>query len=238
MTNIIYNFFLQKYFSQDADLENGSYRLALFKGTYTPSVNGTTTYNALSLAGFECEDDDPLVADNPSKGYKKGGIPVKFTRMESSTDIYKKYSCGDVVFNDYLSLSGDNTAYYAIIYRESDGLMVSCFPFDVPITLNKEGLTLSLANVITIQISADMGITIDTAFDKDSGNPVQNKVITEALERYNKSLERYGVRLNNEPIDDNPDTDEDNIDTLSRVSEATIDQMFASSSENTEENEG
>lgn len=226
MTNIIYNYFLQKYFSQDADLEKGSYKLALFKGTYTPSVNGVTTYDALSLAGFECEDNDPLVSDNPNKGYKKGGIPVTFTKLESSTDIYKKYSCGDVTFNDYLSLSGDNTAYYAIIYRDTDGLLVSCFPFDVPITLNKEGLTLSWANVITIQISADMGITIDTDFDKDSGNPIQNKVITEALDNYSKSLERYGIRINNEEDYDNPHVEEDNIDTLNRVSNSAIDHMF------------
>ena len=226
MTNIIYNFFLQKYFSQDADLEKGSYKLALFKGTYTPSVNGVTTYDALSLAGFECEDDDPLVSDNPNKGYKKGGIPVKFTLLDSSTDIYKKYSCGDVTFNDYLSLSGDNTAYFAIIYRESDGLLVSCFPFDVPITLNKEGLTLSWANIITIQISADLGITIDSSLSTESGNPVQNRVITEALDKYSKSIEKYGIRLNNEEDYDHPRIEEDNIDTLSRVSEDIIDNMF------------
>lgn len=226
MTNIIYNFFLQKYFSQDADLEKDSYKLALFKGDYTPNINKIETYGALSGAGLECEDDDPLVSDNPNKGYKKGGIPVTFSLLESSTDIYKKYSCGDVVFNDYLSLSGDNTAYYAIIYRESDGLLVSCFPFDRPITLNKEGLTLSWADVVTIQISADLGITIDTNLDINSGNPVQNKVITEALGRYSKSLETYGIRLNNEDVDDNPDTDDDNIDTLNRINEDTIDDMF------------
>lgn len=234
MTNIIYNFFLQKYFSQDVNLEDGSYKLALFKGTYTPSINGVITYNALSLAGFECEDDDPMVSDNPNKGYKKGGVPVTFTRMESSTDIYKKYSCGDVVFNDYLSLSGDNTAYYAIIYRESDGLLVSCFPFDVPITLNKEGLTLSWANVITIQISADMGISIDAYINKDSENPVQNRAIAEALERYAGSLEKYGIRLNDEDDDDNPDTDDENVDTLSRISESVIDSMFEETDEDKE----
>jgi len=226
MTNIIYNFFLQKYFSQDVDLEKDSYKLALFKESYTPNINKAETYGALSGAGLECEDDDPLVSDNPNKGYKKGGISVTFSLLESSTDIYKRYSCGDVVFNDYLSLSGDNTAYYAIIYRESDGLLVSCFPFDKPITLNKEGLTLSWADVVTIQISADLGITIDTSLDINSGNPVQNKVITEALGRYSKSLETYGIRLNNEDADDNPDTDDDNIDTLNRINENTIDDMF------------
>ena len=229
MTNVIYNFFLQKYFSHDVDLENGSYRLALFKGTYTPSVNGTTTYNALSLAGFECEDDDPNVSDNPNKGYKKGGVPVKFTKIENPedvNDVYRKYSCGDVVFNDYLSLSGENTAYYAIIYRKSDGLLVSCFPFDVPITLDKEGLTLSWSSVVTIQISADLGIKVDGSINPDSGNPVQNKAIAEAFERYNKSLEKYGIRLEGEE-DDNPDTDENNMDTLCRVSESSIDRMAA-----------
>ena len=122
MTNVIYNLFLQRYFSQDADLLKGSYKLALFNSKYTPSVGEIDTstpasYTSLSLAGFECEDDDPLVSDNPNKGYKKGGVPVYFTELESSTDLYKKYSCGDVVFNDYLSLSGENSAYYAVIYR-------------------------------------------------------------------------------------------------------------------------
>ncbi len=226
MTNIIYNFFLQKYFSQDVDLEKDSYKLALFKESYTPNINKIETYGALSGAGLECEDGDPLVSDNPNKGYKKGGVPVTFSLLESSTDIYKKYSCGDVVFNDYLSLSGDNTACYAIIYRVSDGLLVSCFPFDRPITLNKEGLTLSWADVATVQISADLGVVVDTALDPGSINPVQNRVIVAALDKYSKSLETYGVRFNDEDIDDNPETDDNKVDTLNRINENTIEEMF------------
>lgn len=236
MTNIIYNFFLQKYFSQDADLKHDPYKLALLTEDYTPSVGGVENYtNFEAIQQFECVDENPLVEDNPNEGYKKGGKPITFNELEPDSDIYKKYSCGDITFKN-VSFSGDNAAAYAVIYRDTkDKLLVACFKLDMgPYTLEGEDLTLSWANVVTIQISANLGISVDSNLDTNSDNPVQNRAISERMEKIYSSMAKYGIRLNDEltPTEDNPNPDDDDwaeendVDTLSRISDSSIDDIF------------
>ena len=239
MTNIIYSYFLQNYFSKNVNLEEQSYKIALFNGSYTPNLSRVETYEALSGAGLECVDGNSLISDNPNKGYKKGGIPISFKKEKeepldtSEADIswkrYSRYSCDNVTFKK-VTLTGDNRPCWAIIYRE-DGLLVCCFPLQIE-DINNEDLELSWEDTFVIEISANT-IEVDTKIDSLSSNPVQNKVIAEALgardsnlERALRSLEKYGVRLNDESDDGNPDTDDENIDTLNRINDDTIDEMF------------
>ena len=230
MTNIIYNEFIQKFFGTGEGgvdmLAPNCFKLALFSDNYTPNANSTATYDSLSSTGvIECVDENTLYEDNPNKGYKKGGKYIQFTQVSSDSGDFS-YSCGSVQWNNVTLTENGNTAKYAIIYRESDGLMICCFPFSTSLILHDEELVLSWNDTVTLSVSATASLSIDTQFDKYSKNAVQNRVITEGLEKIYSGIEKYGIRLNGESEDSDEQTDEDNIDTLDRIEDNYIDSLF------------
>jgi len=224
MTNIIYNQFLQRFMGQEIDLVSEEYCIALFTDRYTPTTGGSDTYFALSMAGMECADGNDLYSDNPYKGYKKGGKEVHFTKL-ADTPYTSNFSAGKIQW-DNISLSGDNSAYYAIIYKKNDGLLVACFPFEVPVACEDDTLILNWENTITLAISSSAGMSIDGELSKVSSNAVQNKTITDRIEKIYTGIEKFGIRLNGEGPDDDDWSDDENVDALDRIDESAIDHMF------------
>ena len=234
MTNIIYNEFIKRFFEGVVDMEAPNYfKLALFTKDYTPTTSETHRYGALALTGIECVDGNPLYIDNPNKGYKEGGKYIQFTRVDSSEDGDASYSCG-LVHWDNVTLVDDNKAKYAVIYREVDGLLVCCFPFNTPLEIHDEELELSWEDVVTLSIGASASLSIDSELNKASGNAVQNKVITERMEKIYSGIEKFGIRLNDENEDDDEWSDDDNVDTLNKIDDDFIDSLFDLPEENPE----
>ena len=240
MTNIIYNEFLQEFFSNNVDLlAEDTYKIALFKEDYTPNADEISHYEVLSLAGVECVEENENYSDNPHKGYKAGGKYIKFSQPDPSKT---QYSCGEVQW-DYINISqSDNLIRYAFIYRESDGLPICCFPMDTLVSVGGDDdlvgdtLVLSWKDTITLSIDATNSISIDADFSHESTNALQNKAITDKIDQIYSDIEKYGVKLNGEDYrptpnpDENPSNklpdDDDDVDALDRIPDEYIDHLF------------
>lgn len=261
MTNIIYNKFLEKFFEKTIDLElPNTLKIALFKTSYIPNVDGIMTYDELSSVGKECKDCYELYDDNPSKGYKKGGsyITLIKRRDEEAESGKSSYYCNESIYWHNISLYDDNAIGSAVIYRESDGLLICCFQFDIPKEVGQDGegeddLELTWEGIDIMSIQTYTPIVIDSELSTTSSNPVQNSTITNTIydtvsditgdlndkvDKLYSSIEKYGIILNGEDTDPVNDPDEDKIDALNRIGDDFINGLFPEDDEEEEEGNG
>lgn len=248
--NIIFNNFLKLKLESDLDLTTPyTYKICLLKSSfyalYSKSgfINTLNTYAFISIAGFECEDIN--------YNYKSGGkdVTLSLNTENSNTSMLQKYyiknspiEWKNVKFKDY----NLDPLKYILLYRISDGLLIACFDIsdsfkytpndngEINIKLNWDVTT----PLFTIEYSNfnSAGMTLDSNFDLNSSNPIQNSTVT-------KALLKYGISLGEEKPK-NPDlpdeyTDGENsvkLDRLTRITntEDIVNDIFKENSESTE----
>lgn len=176
INNIIYNNFVRLFIKyrhtapMDLTAEK-TYKIALFTSVYTPDEEEYNTFYDLQLNGYEVEDEN--------ESYEAGGSYIKFTSVDPTEVDGNKviYSAGNVTWTD----TEIQDACYAIIYRESDGLLISCHDFGHSITTDHDDIVIDWENVPTIVFSAeseDEEKQIDSDLNLISDFALENRVIT------------------------------------------------------------
>lgn len=224
MANIVYEKFLIEVVSNGVDLtlENG-YKVCLIKGTLSEEIYNLLlsssfdkSYNEVSSAGWECVNTQLGYLDD-NVGYHEGGKYINFIKQPQIG--YTEYYSSPIKFMR-VTLDEDNAARYALIYRESDGLLISIFDLKSSIIVDDDSLILNWSNVPVLRLGAvDPSIlSIDSRFSSTSENAVQNKVLTEAFKR-------YGIILENDIPPESEETFEDltGMDERVKISQSDID---------------
>ena len=126
--NFIYSKFLEKLMLQEVFLLPGAqpadeFKVALFNKNYTPNQRDNKSYSDLVDLGYECVDPNGETYAPEGKGYQAGGKNITFKLLSSDT-VYTYLTCNNVSW-----IKTTITPRYAIIYRVSDGLLISCFDF-------------------------------------------------------------------------------------------------------------
>ena len=209
--NIVYTNFLKAYLQNNVTLTGDSanaFKMALFSSEYRPD-SSDKKYDSLVKEGFEIQ----------GSGYESGGKDIKFTLLASSDNILEFQGT---------RISWTNATFitrYGIIYRVSDGMLVSCYDFGVEQTVDNGTFSLSWKGSPTISITLNdltkqaEGLTPDSVLSLNSSNSVENRVLT-------KVFESLGVRIGEEDLPEESDSINENIDSLNRVSIKDIDEMF------------
>lgn len=232
MANIVYNQFLMKISGEGVDLTlNNSYKICLLKEGVEDSLltpEFSQSYSEISILGWECEDSGGHSEAN--LGYKEGGKYINFVKQTFSGYVDYLSSSTKITFNK-VTLDEDNAACYALVYRESDGLLISLFDLrdkttGEGITLTNDSLVLNWGDVSVIRIGSSScggsSVSADESLSLNSTNPVQNKVVTAALRK-------YGIQV--EGVDDPSESESDitdGMDSISNVPKTEIEEMFSS----------
>ena len=181
--NFIYSNFIKAFLKNRAtnpiNLEEAkTYKMAIFNSKYTPDEDTEYTFYNLQ----DHEDEYEVVDLNDS--YEAGGSYIKFTDMDKDqygrrdeSAIAWRYNISDVSWKN-VDIAD---ATYAITYRESDGLLISCHEFkSLNIKNGNFNITWISSPAITIASDTPKGsITVDSNFDLSSNNPLENKSITD-----------------------------------------------------------
>ena len=134
---MIYNSFINAFLTQSINLTDPDfeYRVVLLSDEYTPDA-ADSSYDELSRAGFE------IVGDN----YIEGGERITFT---SNTEENTLNFLGSRVGWTEATFS----ARYAIIYRISDGLLISCYDFGEEKTVDEGDFVINWDEINTISLT-------------------------------------------------------------------------------------
>lgn len=209
--NTVYTNFLKAYLQNNITLTGNSadtFKMALLNSEYKPE-SGDKKYNNLVKEGFEIQ----------GLGYESGGKEIKFTLLASSSDVLEfqgtRISWTNATF----------TARYGVIYRASDGMLVSCYDFGIEQAVDDGTFSLFWKGSPTISITLNdltkqaEGLNPDSVLSFNSSNPVENRVLAKVF----KSL---GVKLGEEDLPEESSSINESVDSLSRVSIKDIDEMF------------
>ena len=174
--NFIYSKFLEKLVLQEVLLLPGAkpadeFKAALFTKAYVPNQLGAETYNDLVSLGFECKDPNAEAYAPENKAYQPGGKEVVF-RLMSSDSTYTYLTCNNVSWSN-----ATIKPRYAVIYRVSDGLLISCYDL---------GKNQDVENTrMAINWSGNAVLTIQTSlyYEQPSVNEISDISITTFGER-------------------------------------------------------
>lgn len=209
--NTIYTNFLKAYLQQGISLAGPNadeFKIALFTESYTPD-NDDKKYSDLVKAGYEVQ----------GLGYRSGGKTITFNDP-TEDDGRINFLGSNVIWTKATFI-----ARYGVIYRVSDGLLVSCYDFGMNQSVEDGKFNLSWKGTSTISISiADLteqakALDVDSVLSLTSSNPVENKVLTDIF----RSL---GVKIGRESIPSSAECIDEDIDTINEVSHRDIDSLF------------
>lgn len=228
MENIIYNQFLNMIALTGLDLSeldsNGKsrYKLALLKvGSEESELNWTDPsygYDFSTIQQYECLDTGGYADEK--YGYKAGGLYIYFSSpIKDAERDCVDYLSPSKIYRERVTLTGENAARYAVIYRVSDGLLISAFDLGRNLVINDDTLSIGWGEIAVIRIYSVSGgggdIDIDDSLSKESPNAVRNKGITE-------SMTNYGVAIGGEEIS----AALEGVDTLNRLDDNDIESIF------------
>lgn len=216
---MIYNNFLYYYIRNEIDLQEETFKVALFSSNYTPTVEDET-YTKILLSGGEIS----------GTGYTKGGNIIQFTgptELISDNNIYYK---GSSVIWKNATFYG---ARYAVVYRVTEekgkDILISFYDFGVDRKVEKGtfkvswgdnyALSIALNNLVSGGIGGSGYIGVDRDLSKISTNPLQNKSTTEALGT-------LGVRFEDEEIPDFASVIEEDVDVLKKITAEDIEYLI------------
>ncbi len=240
MKSIMYDSFLSELARGRIDLtERNIFKVCLLKESIYAALMDRGcryTYFTIANAGMECRDSKEKDESDPygylEGRYPEGGKYVSFTETPVPVYKYIDYFSDDVVFYN-VSLDSDNAARYALLYRGTDGLIMSLYDLGSPVTVEDDSLILQWKGspVMRIGSSSSASLNMDDALDGNSTNALSNRRIVEALDRYSEgmkeALRRYGVLVGEESYDEG----DDGIDRISSLTDSDIDNLFPSSAE-------
>jgi len=180
MLNIIYNKFTEQFIKGLNEIDNyepidlelpNTYKIALLNTQYAP--NASDLYSFYDLKNSGCEVTDL------NESYEEGGAYITFTKLgkKDETDTSLKYSAGTVKWTD----TKMSNVYCAVIYREDDGLLISCHTFDKIYNTDGDDIKIDWRDIPTLVIknmAEDEIYNIDYSLDITSNNAVANITIT------------------------------------------------------------
>lgn len=177
MLNIIYNKFAKLFIDRENDdpidlTTPNTYKMALFNDSYEVDVDCIDSFYDLQLTNrFEVQDSN--------ESYEEGGKYVTFTSMDrdNEADTTLKYTIGLVRWKN----TKISNAKYAIIYREDDGLLISCHDFNRVISTDDEDISLDWKDVPTLIITSqaeDDIYEVDQDLNLISLNGVANRTLS------------------------------------------------------------
>lgn len=172
---MMYTEFLNRYTQGLIDLESSELKIALFSNLYIPSVSHSH-YEDLNVKNFEII----------GSGYTEGGKPIVLNRVDMDNNR--------VLYGTGSSVSWDNATFqvrYAILYRISDGLLITCYDLGDQVSDHKK-FTLNWANTYLLSLTAESYNLLnlkksvhqyiiansDSSYSGDHVNTIQNKAIT------------------------------------------------------------
>ena len=216
---MIYNNFLYYYIRNEIDLQEETFKVALFNSNYTPTVEDET-YTKILLSGGEIS----------GTGYTKGGNTIQFTgpiELITDNNIYYK---GSSVIWENATFYG---ARYAVVYRVTEekgkDILISFYDFGVDRKVEKGtfkvswgdnyALSIALNNLVSGGIGGSGYIGVDRDLSKISTNPLQNKSTTEALGT-------LGVRFEDEEVPDFASVIEEDVDILKKITAEDIEYLI------------
>ena len=226
---MIYNNFLKKYIKNEVDLLSWKehFKLALFTEAYSPHPSLDKTYSEILLN---------TNAEVKGKNYEAGGLEVEFQEaVELSDDNNLYFKCKGAVWKK----ATFSDVRYAVIYREAlegevnSDILVAYYDLGDPRSVENGTFTISwggsYALIISLGVLGDTvyagGTDVDSHLSTSSGNPVQNKTLTE-------TIGAVGVRFEDddtgdiESIPDTAETIEDKLDVLREFTVSEIDAIF------------
>lgn len=180
MLNIVYNKFTEYFIKGYNNINNyepinleetDTYKIALLNSGYVPNSNDIWSFSDLQNTGYEVTDSND--------SYETGGDYITFTDLgkNNESDTTLKYSAGTVRWTDTCI----SDACSAIIYRESDGLLISCHTFDRAYNTDGDDIVIDWKDIPTLIIknmSEDDIYTMDYSLNIISNNAVANRTIT------------------------------------------------------------
>jgi len=178
MKNVLFNQFIEKYVDEKVDLlATETFKIALLNSDYEINKEEHLDFYGL-LQNYNCEIYDE------NESYVSGGKYIRFTQMgdENSNDGKKQFTIPDkIIWTNMYVL--DNGPAKAIIYRESDGLLIAAYNFNEPLLPRNDDIILNWVGAAVITLSSEYidGIVIDTQLDTESGRAVQNTTLTEVF---------------------------------------------------------
>lgn len=179
MQNVIYNKFTELFIKglneiggyEPIDLDQtDTYKIAILNSLYEPKADDIYSFYDLKNSGYEVTD--------LNESYEEGGSYITFTRLgknkESDTTI--KYSAGTTRWTN----TKISSACSAIIYREDDGLLISCHMFDDVFSTDGDDILLDWKDIPTLIIknmAEDDIVTVDHNISVVSDNPVASRTL-------------------------------------------------------------
>lgn len=220
MANVVFNKFTKEVMKDNINLSlPDTYKIAILK-SYPKNIAPAAEdeYSFTDLLGHECVDSEEYRDED--EGYHSGGKYTLLNKIDTNrSDDILEYTCTGVTWNN-VTLEDDNEVKYAIIYRESDGLLLSCYTFDNPISVYNDTLRLSWFDIPVISFwihpTYDTPLGYDDSFDSTSNNALMNRVVT-------GGFKRYGVVINGE---ESPAPPLEDMDTLTSITPEYINSLF------------
>ena len=245
--NVIFNDFLKNYLSGFLAVDGSEapkFKIALLNKGYKGDATDRDKFDRLQLYGYEVAEK----VNGTSTGYKKGGMSLSFTKDSSDKDSIIYYKSNPSIFTWRKEGSGyaDFSVASAIIYvcdetSKYNGMLVSWYDFGGNVEVVADNsFTLKWDRILTITPQNSVGgagsssIAVDSELSSTSTNPVQNRVITELIKKLGVfTQDELGNLLDKKNPDGITDFIEDSteeefkgIDTVERVENSSIDNMF------------
>ena len=161
-----------------------TFKIALLNDKFLEKYDKTCIYrfNELQLA---TDEHEKFEVTDKNESYEPGGEYVLFHRMSTEKNASDPvgaetsfmYTVNSVIWTD-TRISG---ASCAVIYREKDGLLISCHDFNKTINTNGDDIKLDWTNVPTIVIrnqSEEDLYEVNQELDIVSTDPVASRTLT------------------------------------------------------------
>ena len=245
--NVIFNDFLKNYLSGFLAVDGSEapkFKIALLNKGYKGDATDRDKFDRLQLYGYEVAEK----VNGTSTGYKKGGMSLSFTKDSSDKDSIIYYKSNPSIFTWRKEGSGyaDFSVASAIIYvcdatSKYNGMLVSWYDFGGNVeVVSDNSFTLKWDRILTITPQNSVGgagsssIAVDSELSSTSTNPVQNKVITELIKKLgvftqdelDNLLDKKNPDGITDFIEDSTEEEFKGIDTVERVENSSIDNMF------------
>lgn len=179
MQNVIYNKFTELFIKglneiggyEPIDLEQtDTYKIALLNSLYSPKSEDIYSFYDLQSSGYEVTD--------LYESYEEGGNYIVFTNLgkNNESDNSLRYSAGTTKWTN----TKISNARSAVIYREEDGLLISCHLFEEVYNTDGNDISLDWKDIPTLvikNIAEDDIYNVDYNISVVSDNPVAGRTL-------------------------------------------------------------